>query len=44
LRPNIAFAVGYNIVKADLASTKPKEAGFFNFNTQGPEIFVRIAF
>jgi hypothetical protein len=44
LRPNIAFAVGYNIVKADLASTKSNEAGFFNFNTKGPEIFVRIAF
>jgi hypothetical protein len=44
LRPNIAFAVGYNMVKANLASTKSNEAGFFNFSTKGPEIFVRIAF
>ena len=44
LRPNIAFALGYNIVKANLESTKATEAGFFNFNTKGPEIFVRIAF
>lgn len=44
LRPNIAFAIGYNIVKANLVSTKSTESGFFNFSTKGPEIFVRIAF
>jgi hypothetical protein len=44
LRPNIAFAIGYNIVKANLASTKATEAGFFNFSSKGPELFVRIAF
>jgi hypothetical protein len=44
LRPNIAFGVGYNIVKANLASTKSTESGFFDFSTKGPEIFVRVAF
>jgi hypothetical protein len=44
LRPNISFAIGYNLVKADLASTKTTESGFFNFTTKGPEIFVRVAF
>ncbi|MEA2831102.1 MAG: hypothetical protein QOF22_1850, partial [Bradyrhizobium sp.] len=44
LRPNIAFGVGYNIVKANLASTKTTESGFFDFSTKGPEVFVRVAF
>jgi hypothetical protein len=44
LRPNIAFAVGYNIVKANLASTQASQAGFFDFNTKGPQAFVRISF
>jgi hypothetical protein len=44
LRPNIAFGVGYNIVKANLASTKSTESGFFDFSTKGPEVFVRVAF
>jgi hypothetical protein len=44
LRPNIAFALGYNSVKADLTSLQTKNAGFFDFDTKGPEFFVRIAF
>lgn len=44
LRPNIAFAVGYDLVKANLSSTQQTESGYFNFSTKGPEIFVRIAF
>jgi hypothetical protein len=44
LRPNIAFAVGYNIVKANLASTQTSQAGFFNFDTKGPQAFLRISF
>jgi hypothetical protein len=44
LRPNIAFALGYNIVKASLASTQTTQAGFFNFNTKGPQAFFRISF
>jgi hypothetical protein len=44
LRPNISFAVGYNLVKASLASTKTGDTGYFNFDTKGPELFVRVAF
>jgi hypothetical protein len=44
LRENIAFAVGYDLVKANLSSIKSGQSGFFNFNTKGPELFVRIAF
>ena len=44
LRPNIAFALGYNSVKADLTSRQTKDSGFFDFSTKGPEFFVRIAF
>jgi hypothetical protein len=44
LRPNIAFGIGYNIVKANLISTKSTESGFFDFSTKGPEAFVRISF
>ena len=44
LRPNISFAIGYNLVKVDVVSTKSSESGFFDFSTKGPEAFVRIAF
>jgi hypothetical protein len=44
LRPNISFAVGYTSAKADLASRQPANSGYFDFNTKGPEVFVRIAF
>ncbi len=44
LRPNVSFALGYTEVKADLASTKTHESGYFDFNTKGPEIFVRVSF
>ena len=44
LRPNISFALGYNILRADLVSRQTKQAGFFNFDSKGPEFFVRIAF
>jgi hypothetical protein len=44
LRPNISFAVGYTSVRAHLTSTQPRQSGLFNFNSSGPEIFVRIAF
>jgi len=43
-RPNISFALGYNQVKAHLSSTKSSESGLFDFNTKGPEFFVRVAF
>jgi hypothetical protein len=44
LRPNIAFAAGYTQLRAHLLSTQTKQAGLFNFNSSGPEIFVRVSF
>jgi hypothetical protein len=44
LRPNVSFALGYNATKADLVSRQPKDSGSFNFDSKGPEFFVRIAF
>jgi hypothetical protein len=44
LRPNISFALGYELVKAHLLSARSSQAGLFNFNTQGPEFYVRVAF
>jgi hypothetical protein len=44
LRPNISFALGYTILRASLFSAQVKQAGFFDFNSKGPEFFVRIAF
>jgi hypothetical protein len=44
LRPNISFALGYAMTRASLASTERDTSGLFNFNTKGPEAFVRIAF
>ncbi len=44
LRPNIAFAVGYELVKAHLLSSRAGNAGLFDFDTRGPEAYVRVAF
>jgi hypothetical protein len=44
LRPNVSFALGYTEVRARLASTKTDESGLFDFNTKGPELFVRVSF
>lgn len=44
LRPNISFALGYNLARAHLLSTQATKSGLFDFNTKGPEFFVRIAF
>jgi hypothetical protein len=44
LRPNISFALGYTAVKANLISRQSNEGGYFNFDSKGPEAFVRIAF
>jgi hypothetical protein len=43
-RPNVSFALGYTEVKAHLASTKSDESGLFDFNSKGPEFFVRVSF
>lgn len=44
LRPNISFALGYELVKAQLLSEQSSNSGQFNFTTRGPEVFVRVAF
>jgi hypothetical protein len=43
-RANVAFALGYTAAKADVASRQTKNAGYFDFDSKGPEFFVRIAF
>lgn len=44
LRPNISFALGYSVFRANLLSSQTKQAGYFTFNSQGPEAFLRVAF
>jgi hypothetical protein len=44
LRPNVSFALGYELAKAHLLSTQASQAGLFDFTTKGPEFFVRVAF
>jgi hypothetical protein len=44
LRPNISFALGYNLAKTHLLSTQARDSGLFDFSTKGPEFFVRVAF
>ena len=44
LRPNISFALGYTATKATLDSRQTKTSGRFDFDTKGPEFFVRVAF
>jgi hypothetical protein len=43
-RPNVSFALGYDVVKAQLSSTHSTQAGLFDFDAKGPELFVRVAF
>jgi hypothetical protein len=42
-RPNVSFALGYTAVKAILDSRKPSNSGYFDFDSKGPEFFVRVA-
>jgi hypothetical protein len=43
-RPNVSFGIGYVEVRAHLASLKTAQTGLFDFNSKGPEMFVRVAF
>jgi hypothetical protein len=43
-RPNVALGLGYTVITAHLSSMKSSEAGLFDFSTQGPEMFIRVAF
>jgi hypothetical protein len=44
LRPNISFALGYTDIKVTVTSRQRKTSGQFDFNSKGPEFFVRVAF
>jgi len=44
LLPNVSFALGYNLVKAKLSSTQARQSGYFDFDSKGPELFVRVSF
>jgi hypothetical protein len=44
IRPNVSFALGYTELKAHLSSSETHKSGLFDFNTKGPEIFVRVSF
>lgn len=43
-RPNVSFGVGYTAIVAHLVSTKSSTGGLFDFNSKGPEMFVRVGF
>lgn len=42
--PNVSFALGYTETRAKLASTKTDSSGYFDFESKGPQLFVRVAF
>ena len=45
LRPNISFALGYSMRAGQPRSRRrPSKSGYFNFDSKGPEFFVRVAF
>jgi hypothetical protein len=43
-RPNLSFALGYTMTKATLTSRQSGTSGHFDFDSKGPEFFVRVAF
>jgi hypothetical protein len=44
LRANVSFALGYTAARADVDSRQPTNSGYFDFDSKGPEFFVRVAF
>ena len=44
IHPNVSFAAGYAEIKAHVDSTKTSDSGLFDFNTKGPQLFVRVSF
>jgi hypothetical protein len=42
--PNVSLGLGYTQVRVHLASIETDNSGLFDFNTKGPEFFVRVAF
>lgn len=43
-RSNLSLGVGYTAVKADISSINSSQAGRFDINSKGPEVFFRVAF
>jgi len=43
-RPNVSFALGYTGLTAKVDSRQTNNSGYFDFDTKGPELFVRVAF
>lgn len=43
-RPNLSFGLGYSDIRTHLNSTKSTEGGMFDFDSKGPQLFVRVAF
>jgi hypothetical protein len=43
-RPNVAVGLGYTAMKTTLTSRRTGNSGYFNFDSKGPEFFVRVAF
>jgi hypothetical protein len=44
LRPNVSFALGYTGLRADIDSRQASTSGYFDFDSKGPEFFIRVAF
>lgn len=44
VQQNVSFALGYTETKAHVLSTKTSDSGLFDFNTKGPQLFVRVSF
>jgi hypothetical protein len=43
-RANVSFAVGYTEITTHIDSDHGTQTGLFDFNSKGPEAFVRVAF
>ena len=43
-RANVSVGVGYDQLRSKLNSTKATAGGLFDFNSKGPEVFVRVGF
>ena len=44
LRANVSLGLGYTDISVHVASVKSSQSGQFDFDTKGPEMFIRIGF
>jgi len=44
ITPNVSFALGYTETRVRLSSTQTDSSGFFNFDSKGPQLIVRVSF